>query len=95
MDDDELRGLIELLRQENAETRRMLREDNAAAHEETRRHFDITAEAMRHEIGIISERVIRLDEKVDHLDEKMDRRFAEVEYAHIKLDTRVSVLEKR
>jgi hypothetical protein len=53
---------------------------------------------MRHEIGIVAERVIRLDEKfdrrIDDLEENMDRRFAEVEYSQIKLEARVTTLEK-
>jgi len=42
--DEELKRLLEGMRQENAaahaETRRLLREENTAAHAETRRHFD-------------------------------------------------------
>lgn len=32
---------------------------------EIRHHFDVTAEGMRHEIGLIVEKMTRIDEKLD------------------------------
>ena len=64
-----VRGEFELLRQEVRET---------AA--ETRRHFDVVAEDLRHDIRGIAEGVIGLSERVDRLGSglrtEMDERFA-------------------
>ena len=109
MTDEELRGLIDLLRQENAETR----QENAAAHEETRRYIDqkvaanrdffqVLNEATRHEIGLVAEKVVRVDEKLDNvrneLEERMERGFAEtqamIKFSHAELDRRMRTLEE-
>jgi predicted ATPase len=49
---EELKGLVEELHRENA-----------AAHLETRRHFDAAAEGMKTEVQIVAEAVLQLDEK--------------------------------
>jgi len=101
----ETRKEVVAMRQEIVEVRQdnaAMRQENVAAHEETRRHFDVAVEGMKHEIGIIAEKVPRLDEKLDRrtdeLEEKMDRRFADtealIEYSHKKLERRVAVLEE-
>ena len=55
--DDELRQVLDAMRQENA-----------AAHAETRRHFDIVAEALRHELRLVAEGVGLLTERIDRRD---------------------------
>ena len=132
MTDEELKGLFELVRQENAaahaetrrqlreenaaahaETRREMREENAAAHEETRRYIDqkvaenrdffqVLNEGTRHDIGLVAEKVVRLDEKLDsvkiELEERMERGFADtkamIKFSHAELDRRMSTLEE-
>jgi hypothetical protein len=96
--DDELKKYLDGIRQENA-----------AAHAETRRFFEVLTERTRHEIGIVAEKVIDLDEKVTRLDEKLDRRTDDVEtrmergfvetqamikFSHAELDRRVRTLEE-
>ena len=54
MTDDELKRLLEGMRQENA-----------AAHADTRRHFDGVSEATRHEIRLVAESVTLVYEKLD------------------------------
>ena len=51
MTDDDLKALFAALQRENAATR----EENAAAHAETRRHFEVLAEGTRHEIRLVAE----------------------------------------
>ena len=90
MTDDELKNLFAGLQRENAG----MREDNAAAHaetrrhvevltEETRRHFDVVTEGTRKDIQLVAESVQLLSEKLDRtaerLDEKIDRTAAETQ----------------
>lgn len=90
MTDEELKGLFAASR-----------EENAAAHAETRRHFDVTAEALRKDIRAVTEGVAGVDEKLDRdverLEEKIDRGFAEtqamIKFSHAELDRRVRALE--
>lgn len=51
--DDELRQILEAMQR-----------DNASAHAETRRHFDIVAEELRHELRIVAEGVGSLSERI-------------------------------
>jgi chromosome segregation ATPase len=71
-----LRGEFGTLRGEFGALRQEVR-DTAA---ETRRHFDVVAEDLRHDIRGIAEGVINLSERVDRLDSglrtDMDERFA-------------------
>ena len=91
MIDDELRRLLEAMQ-----------EQNNAAHAETRRHFDVTAEGLRHEVRLVAESVATLDEKmtreVARLDEKMDRGFADtqamIRFSHAELERRIRSLEQ-
>jgi hypothetical protein len=73
--DDELRQVLDAMQR-----------GNAAAHAETRRHFDIVAEELRHEVRIVAEGVGSLTERIDRL---------EVQIAKVtdNLDTRVTHLE--
>lgn len=91
MTDDELKRLFSEMRQENA-----------AAHEQTRRHFDVTAEGIRDDIRSVAEAVAALDEKVERenadLSEEVRRGFAEtqamIKFSHAELDRRVRTLEQ-
>ncbi len=71
-----LRGEFGTLRGEFGALRQEMR-DTAA---ETRRHFDVVAESLRHDIRGIAEGVIVLSERVDRLDSglrtEMEERFA-------------------
>ena len=90
MTDDELKRLFDAMRQ-----------DNAAAHEETRRYFDVTAESLRTEIRVVGEAVAQVDEKlhreVKRLEEKIDGGFADtqamIKFSHAELDRRLRTLE--
>ena len=42
-----------------------MRQDNAAAHSETRLHFDTVADGLRKEIKLIAEGVLNVDEKLE------------------------------
>lgn len=61
MTDDELKSLFAALQRENAG----MREEKAAAHAETRRHFEARTEAARHEIRLVAESVSGVNEKLD------------------------------
>ncbi|HYO74983.1 MAG TPA: hypothetical protein VE010_00860 [Thermoanaerobaculia bacterium] len=54
--DDELRQVLEAMQR-----------DNAAAHTETRRHFDVISEELGHELRIVAEGVGSLSERIDRL----------------------------
>ncbi|HVT45512.1 MAG TPA: hypothetical protein VMT00_14120 [Thermoanaerobaculia bacterium] len=92
MTDDELEGLFDSLRQENL-----------AAHEETRRYLGVTAEAIRHEVRLVAKAVAQLDAKVgrevERLDTTMDRGFAEtqaaIRFSHAELDRRLRAVEAK
>ena len=90
-----------------------MREANAAAHAETRQYIDqkvaetrdffaVLNEGTRHEIGLIAEKVARVDEKLDsvrnELEERMERGFAEtqamIKFSHAELDRRMRTLEE-
>jgi hypothetical protein len=62
---DELRQLLEAMRQENA-----------AAHAETRRHFDVVAEALRHELRLVAEATGLLNDRIDRLDADVAQQLA-------------------
>ncbi len=91
MSEDELKRLLESMRQENA-----------AAHVETRRHFDVSSEGLKQDIGHVAEAVTQLDEKLDReigeLGEQMASGFSEtqamVKFSHAELDRRVRALEE-
>ena len=70
MTDDDLKRLLDTMRQENA-----------SAHVETRRHFDVTSERLDGKIDAVAESVAnvgeRLGRRMDDLEQRMDRAFAE------------------
>ncbi len=92
MTDEELRQLFEGIRQENA-----------AAHEETRRLSNVTAEGLRQEIRLVGESVLQIDKKLDRTAQEiraeMRQGFAEtqamIKFSYAELDRRVSSLEER
>lgn len=86
MTDDDLKRLFDSMRQENA-----------AAHSETRRHFDVVTEGTRREIQLVAESVLLLSEKLARTDEKIDRTAAEtqamIKFSHVEIDRRMRTLE--
>jgi len=72
MTDDELKRLFDTLRQENA-----------AAHAESRRHFEVTAERLEKRFDLLAESVASVDEKLDRttagLEERIERGFSETQ----------------
>ena len=66
MSDEELKSLLDAMRQEST-----------FAHADMRRHFDVAMEATRHEIRSVAEAIAHVDEKLDRkaagLDEKIER----------------------
>ena len=73
--DEDLKGLLEIMRQENG-----------AAHVETRHQFEVIAEGLRHELRIVAEGVTMNTEQLHRLETKVDRLASD-------LDTRVTHLE--
>lgn len=110
MTDDELKRL---LAENAAETRRYMDERfntvdarfNAvdASVAELRRHFDVTSEALRHDIRLVEEKITNVDEKLDReaadIRQEMRQGFAEtqamIKFSHAELDRRVRTLEER
>ena len=90
MTDDDLRRFFDSMRQENA-----------AAHSETRRQFEVLTEGMRKDIQLVAESVVLLGDKLDRtgtsLDQKIDRTAAEtqamIKFSHVEIDRRMRSLE--
>ena len=88
--DDDLKRLFDSMRQENA-----------VAHSETRRHFEVLTEATRHEIRLVAESVAGVNEKLDReagdIRDEMRRGFAEtqamIKFSHVEIDRRMRSLE--
>ena len=91
MIDDELKRLLDAMRQENA-----------AAHGDTRRHFDVTVERIENRFDVLAESVAHVNEELRRtrttLDEKIERTAAEtqamIKFSHAELDRRVRMLEE-
>ena len=71
----------------------VMREENTAAHKKTRRHFDITAEDLRHKIELVSEGVENVDQRLTReaadIRDEMREGFAEVHnLLRLTLDSR-------
>lgn len=93
MTDDELKGLFDALRQENAAARQenaaarqenaAARQENAAAHEQTRRQFDVTVERIEKRFDLLAETAQHIEEELRRtgarLDEKIERSAAETQ----------------
>jgi hypothetical protein len=97
MTDDDLKGLFATLQRENAG----MREENAAAHADTRRHFEVLAEGTRKDIQLVAESVVLLSENLARtaksLDEKIERTASEtqamIKFSHVEIDRRMRTLE--
>jgi hypothetical protein len=50
-----------------------MRQENAAAHAETRRHSVVVAEGLRREIQLVAEGVLLNGEKLDRVDTRLDQ----------------------
>jgi hypothetical protein len=90
-----------------------MRQENAEAHAETRSYidqkvaenrdfFEMLNEGTRHEIGLVAEKVVRVEERLDsvknELEERMERGFADtqamIKFSHAELDRRIRTLEE-
>jgi hypothetical protein len=113
MTDDELNRLLDALKQQtaaiNAETRQYLGETRQYFDEtarqlttENRRHFDVSTEAVKHEVRLVAEAVAHVDERLaretNRLDEKIDGGFADtqamIKFSHAELERRLRTLEQ-
>lgn len=65
--DEDLKRLLDTMQQENA-----------AAHDQTRRHFEIIAEGLRRELQIVAEGVTLNGEKIDQVDRRSIRSKASI-----------------
>lgn len=74
-----------------AETRAHV--DRSAA--ETRRHFDIVAESLVAQVQLVAEGVLTVDQKVERFGEEMRAGFRQVDGRLLRLEARVSQLERR
>ncbi len=108
MTDDELKALFEASR---AETRQLVEEARQLVEEtrlqlggaidDSRRHFDVTAEGLRHEIRLVAEKVTGVDERLSReaadIRGEMRQGFADtqamIKFSHAELDRRVTSLE--
>ena len=50
-----------------------MRRENAAAHAETRKHFEVVAEHLESKIESVAEGVVAGNERIDRLEGKIDR----------------------
>lgn len=64
---DELEDLLETIRRENA-----------AAHEETRRHFEMVGEDVRRDVRAVAEGVAANTDRIDAARSEMKREFADM-----------------
>ena len=62
---------------------------------ETRRHFDVIAETLRSTVRLVADGVARLDEKVERFRDETRESFERVDRRFLRLDVRVSALERR
>lgn len=91
MTDDELKRLFEVLRLENA-----------AAHTDTRRQFEVIAEALEKRVAILGESVTAIDEKVtgglgsvrDSIERTAADTQAMIKFSYAELNRRVRTLEE-
>jgi prefoldin subunit 5 len=98
MTDDELKGMFEVLRHENA----TMREEGTAAHAETRRQFGVAVEHIDKRLDLLAETVQLVNDELQRtrtgLDEKIDRTATEtqsmIKFSHKELDRRLTALEE-
>ena len=106
MNDDDLKSLLEALRQENAaahaETRRQFAEVAARIAAETQQFFAAAAEGLRREIQLVAEGVNGAREALSleaaDIREEVRRTASEtqamIKFSHAELDRRISMLEQ-
>jgi hypothetical protein len=106
MADDDLRRLLDEMRQENAaaheETRRRFDATAERIGADTRHQFELTAEAIKHEVRLTADGVIQVTQELRRetadIREDMHRGFADtqamIKFSHAELDRRVSALEE-
>lgn len=90
MTDDELKGLFDAMRHENA-----------AAHAETRHFLAVAEEGFRSQVQLIAEKVVGVSEELHResaeIRQEMRAGFAEtqamIKFSHVELDRRVRSLE--
>ena len=66
-----------------------------------RRHFDLSTESLRHDIGLVAEKVIRVEEKLgqeassirSEMNERFDETHALIRFSHTELERRIHLLE--
>lgn len=100
-----MQKFVDTLLQENKRSQAEARADFERSAERlaamVRQHFDVSTEAVRHEVQLIAEGVAQLGERVSReigrLDEKVDRGFADtqamIRFSHAELEKRVRALE--
>ncbi|MGZ5443137.1 MAG: hypothetical protein ACXW5U_14100 [Thermoanaerobaculia bacterium] len=79
-----------------------MREENATAHDETRRHFDVAVERIETRFDFLAEMVQQVSEELQRtrvsLDGRIDQSAAEtqamIKFSHKELDRRVTSLEE-
>ena len=79
MTDDELKGLFDALREENAGAHAETRQRFDTAVETMRRHFDVTFEGLRYELRLIAKSVSEVKENLATLGKKIERTAAETQ----------------
>ena len=85
------------MRQSAAETIGMLRDEIRSTAEESRRHFGVVAESLRHDDQLLAEGFATLDGKIDRLGADLRTEIVEtramVKLSYVELDRRLSTLE--
>ena len=107
MNDDELKGLLEALRQDSAaahtETRNLFAETADRIGAENRQFFRVEAKELRHEIQLVAEDVVAnrqaIDREAAETREELRQTAADtqvlIKFSHTELDRRVTALEKK
>lgn len=55
--------------------------------EETRRHFDVVAESLRHDIRLVAEGQVHLASRFDAFSTEVDKRFDQLDHRVLRLET--------
>jgi len=103
--DDDLKEVLEVIREENAaahaETRRRFESleakfetaqaENAEAHLKIRQHAELIAESYQHKLDLVVERVVSNGEKIERLEAKVDQVTANHESRITRLEISASL----
>lgn len=106
MIDDELRRMLETMRQDIAEVRQEMGQEFVAVRQEiaeTRRHIDVAYEATHRQIVLLTEGIHSVREELGRtekrLDDKIDHSAADtqalIRFSHMQLDQRLRAIEQR